>query len=82
MGKAEQNGTFRRTGALNNPPSLLLSALTTLESEHELEGSKISQYLEELQIHYPRLAEKDLRSNSLQDGLFKASYSHVEKLGE
>jgi nucleoside phosphorylase len=82
MGKAEQGGIFQRTGALNNPPSLLLSALTTLESDHELEGNKISQYLEELQIRYPRLAEKYLRSDSLQDILFKASYGHVEKQGQ
>ncbi|KAF7520540.1 hypothetical protein G7054_g12730 [Neopestalotiopsis clavispora] len=79
MGKAEQRGKFRRTGALNHPPTLLLIALTKLKVDHELEGSKISQYLKELQIRYPRLAEKYLRSNSLQDVLFKANYGHVEK---
>ncbi|KAF7516377.1 hypothetical protein G7054_g14183 [Neopestalotiopsis clavispora] len=66
-------------GPLNNPPTSLRTALTKLKTDHELEGSKISQYLEELQIRYPRLAKKYLRSDSLQDVLFKASYGHIEK---
>lgn len=79
MGKAERGGTFRRTGALNNPPTLLLTAVTKLKTNHELRGSKIAQYLEELQARYPRLATKYLRSDSLQDILFKASYDHVDQ---
>ncbi|KAH7014465.1 uncharacterized protein B0I36DRAFT_436433 [Microdochium trichocladiopsis] len=81
MGKAEQGGTFRRTGVLNNPPTLLLATLTKLETAHELEGSKIPQYLQELQERYPRLAAKYLRSDSMQDVLFKASYNHEVKQG-
>lgn len=50
MGKAERGGTFRRTGALNNPPTLLLTAVTKWKTNHELRGSKIAQYLEELQV--------------------------------
>ncbi|KAF7534098.1 hypothetical protein G7054_g6514 [Neopestalotiopsis clavispora] len=66
-------------GPLNNPPTSLRTALTKLKTDHELEGSKISQYLEELQIRYPRLAEKYLQSDSLQDVLCKASYGYIEK---
>ncbi|KAF3007279.1 hypothetical protein E8E14_000430 [Neopestalotiopsis sp. 37M] len=79
MGKAEHGGKFRRIGALNNPPTSLRTALAKLKTDHELEGSKISQYLEELQVRYPRLAKKYLRSDFLQDVLFKASYGHIEK---
>lgn len=78
MGKAEQGGTFRRTGALNNPPALLLSALTKVKSDHDLIGSKIPQYLEQLEQKYPQKAAKYLRLDSLRDVLFKASYHHVE----
>lgn len=79
MGKAEQGGTFRRTGALNNPPNLLLSALTTLESDNEMKGTIIPEYLNQIKQDWPRLVAKYLRSESLQDVLFKASHGHVEK---
>jgi nucleoside phosphorylase len=79
FGKAKEGGNFERTGWLNNPPTSLLSALTKLETEHELAGSKIPEYLEELKEKWPRLAAKYLRSDSLDDVLFKADYSHVSE---
>ena len=48
FGKAEQGGSFKRTGSLNSPPSALLTALTKLETEHEMNGPKIPQYLDDL----------------------------------
>ena len=77
LGKAKQGDNFERTGSLNNPPSSLLTALTKLETEHELNGSKIREYLDELKQKWPRLALKYLRSDSLEDVLFKADYGHV-----
>lgn len=81
FGKAKDGGNFERTGSLNNPPTSLLTALTKLETEHELTGSKIPEYLEELRQKWPKLAQRYLRSDSLKDVLFKADYSHAsEKL--
>ncbi|KAF5639627.1 ankyrin repeat [Fusarium sp. NRRL 52700] len=79
LGKAHQGGKFERTGALNSPPNALLAALTMVESEHDLTGSRIPEYLEELQKRWPRLAPKYLRSDSLKDQLFKANYAHINK---
>ncbi|ETS82755.1 hypothetical protein PFICI_04631 [Pestalotiopsis fici W106-1] len=79
MGKAEQGGSFRRTGALNNPPTLLLTALARLETDHELHGTKIPQYMEELKERYPRMAAQYLKLDDLQDILFKAGYDHVDQ---
>ncbi|KAK8047862.1 hypothetical protein PG996_015926 [Apiospora saccharicola] len=79
MGKAEQGGKFTRTGALNNPPSLLLTAIGQLESLQEFEGSKIPEILETIKERYPRLATKYLRSGHFKDNLFKASYNHVDE---
>ncbi|KAF5677126.1 ankyrin repeat protein [Fusarium circinatum] len=79
LGKAHQGGTFERTGALNSPPNALLAALTMVESEHDLTGSRIPDYLEELEKKWPRLAPKYLRSDSLKDQLFKANYRHVSE---
>ncbi|RYP18976.1 hypothetical protein DL767_009724 [Monosporascus sp. MG133] len=78
-GKAKEDGRFERTGALDNPPTSLLTALTKLETEHELTGSKIPEYLDALAEKWPKLAPKYLRSESLEDVLFKADYSHVNK---
>ncbi|KAJ4859780.1 ankyrin repeats (3 copies) domain-containing protein [Trichoderma breve] len=46
MGKAKENGSFERTGSLNNPPASLLTALSKLETEHELLDS-----LEDILFH-------------------------------
>ena len=62
FGKTGQGGTFKRTGALNRPPSELLTALTKLEREHAMRGSKIPQYLEALKKNWPKLAPKYTRS--------------------
>jgi nucleoside phosphorylase len=77
FGKAKQGGNFERTGSLNSPPSQLLTALTKLETEHELSGSKIPEHLDELKQRWPRLAPKYLRFDSHGDVLFKANYDHV-----
>ncbi|KIW65253.1 hypothetical protein PV04_07527 [Phialophora macrospora] len=79
MGKAKAGGKFERTGALNNPPNALLSALAKLETEHDLSGSKIPEYLEELKHKYPRAAKKYLKHDSMQDVLFRADYDHVNE---
>ncbi|KAJ5935976.1 hypothetical protein N7454_005274 [Penicillium verhagenii] len=76
LGKTKE-GSFERTGSLNNPPTWLITALTKLETEHELTGSKIPEYLLQLKDKWPRLANKYLRSDLLEDVLFKATYSHV-----
>jgi nucleoside phosphorylase len=78
--KTEQGGIFKRTRALNQPPTELLAALTKLEKEHDIKGSKIPTYLKELKKNWPKLALKYTRSKSLKDVLFKADYKHVEKL--
>ena len=78
FGKTEQGGIFKRTGALNRPPTELLAALTKLEKEHAMKGSKIPQYLEELEKNWPRLVPKYIRSEFLKDVLFRADYNHVK----
>ncbi|KAI8633129.1 hypothetical protein F5Y19DRAFT_290242 [Xylariaceae sp. FL1651] len=78
LGKEGIGGKFTRTGSLNKPPDLLLSAISTLQSEHDLEESKISSYLSEMAAKYPKLAPRYLRSESLEDILFKPAYDHIE----
>lgn len=77
FGKAENGGHFRRTGALNNPPNILLTALTKLETMYEMRGSKIPEYLDGLKQKWPNLVPKYLRSDAMEDVLFRADYGHV-----
>ena len=76
MGKAEKHGNFKRTGALNNPPSALLTALAKLETKHEMQRSQIHQYLDDLGKKWPNLVPKYTRFNSLQDPLSTPDSSH------
>jgi nucleoside phosphorylase len=76
FGKAEKYGEFKRTGALNNPPSALLTALTKLETKREMNGSKIPQYLDDLEKNWPNLVPKYTRSASLEDPLFEPDLSY------
>lgn len=79
FGKAKQGDKFEQTGFLNSPPIALRTALTKLKTKHEMKGSMISQYLKDLKTNWPMLADKYTRSESLEDVLFRADYSHVEQ---
>jgi nucleoside phosphorylase len=77
MGKAKAGGKFELAGALNNPPRVLLAALGKLKVDHEIVGTKVPEYLRGMVQKWPRLSEY-LRSDALEDVLFKATYPHVE----
>ncbi|KAK6536600.1 hypothetical protein TWF281_000827 [Arthrobotrys megalospora] len=66
MGKTEGGGKFRRTGALNSPPSIFLTAVGKLESTHELYGTKISEYLDAFKETFPQ-ASAYVWNKSLKD---------------
>ncbi|PVH92335.1 kinase-like protein [Periconia macrospinosa] len=69
-GKATASG-FERTGFLNAPPQVLLSAVAKVRA-HELRGkSKVSEYMSKLE-HIPRFQ----RSKTGPDVLFDAGYDH------
>ncbi|KAK2593679.1 hypothetical protein QQS21_008622 [Conoideocrella luteorostrata] len=80
LGKATEGGSFLRTGSLTSPPASLRTALTKLKTEHEMVGSKIPDYLKELEEKYPRLAAKYVRSESLEDPMTPGGAS--DSLGE
>ena len=56
-GKTAQ-GKFERTGLLNKPPQVLLSAVSAMEKKHMMGESKISEYLADMLRKYPRMREK------------------------
>ncbi|MCJ1311502.1 hypothetical protein MMC25_005174 [Agyrium rufum] len=81
LGIAQEGNNFRRIGALNKAPDALRTAITKLEAQHEIYGfdAGILAILEDVQSKQPSLAARYLRSENLQDILFRAGYEHASK---
>ncbi|KAF6815038.1 g-protein beta wd-40 repeats containing [Colletotrichum musicola] len=77
-GKTVQDGEFQRTGSLNSPPQVLLTALGRLQAEHMAEDSRIPQYLSELVQKSPkRMKKKFIYQGSSNDCLYQPEYEHI-----
>ena len=79
LGKAEEGGKFKRIGSLNVPPMSLLTAVTKLQTKHQMSGSRIPDFLDEMRQKYPKIDPAFLWTDSLKDVRFKASCSHISK---
>ncbi|OAL55722.1 purine and uridine phosphorylase [Pyrenochaeta sp. DS3sAY3a] len=71
FGKTEPSG-FLRTGALNNPPALLLSAVSTLRANHYREMCSLLPYVDKIGRR-----KRFKRTSTGPDVLFEATYNHV-----
>jgi nucleoside phosphorylase len=67
FGKIEEGKKFRRTGSLNNPPSVLLTAVTEMETTSDMEESKIPQHLRHLEEKWPKMVSWYARPPPLKD---------------
>ncbi|KAI9786931.1 MAG: hypothetical protein M1839_005162 [Geoglossum umbratile] len=77
FGKTVREGRFKRTGSLNRPPDVLLTALSHLESKHMTEGPELMKYLSEMLERYPRLATRFARPDVQYDLLYDTEYDHI-----
>jgi nucleoside phosphorylase len=77
FGKTTKGAKFERTGALNRPPAVLMTALSKLETIHERDGSKIGEHLRGMATRYPRLGRKYATRPAGEDILFVAEYDHI-----
>lgn len=75
LGKALSGGQFQRTGMLNRPPKILLTALATLQAHHLTEDSRIVEFISNIQVKTPRRAANFARP-SQEDCLYQADYEH------
>ncbi|KAF7171284.1 hypothetical protein CNMCM6106_005681 [Aspergillus hiratsukae] len=75
LGKALSGGQFQRTGMLNRPPKILLTALATLQAHHLTEDSRILEFISNIQVKTPRRAANFARP-SQEDFLYQAEYEH------
>ena len=78
FGKMERGGVFRRTGTLNKPPRVLLTALAGLQARHEVEGSNILKTLAEMLVNRPNMAKNFGYPGRKNDWLFEADYDHID----
>ncbi|KAJ6028826.1 hypothetical protein N7540_004402 [Penicillium herquei] len=77
-GKTVNGGHFERTGALNKPPPVLLTALAKLQAEHMLTPSRIPALLSEAVARNPGMREKFAYRGEDQDILFDSEYDHTD----
>ncbi|GFF24720.1 hypothetical protein IFM46972_01153 [Aspergillus udagawae] len=78
-GKAIGDGVFERTGTLNKPPMLLLTAVSKLQAQHRIEGSSRMLWLiDEMTSKYPQMRPRYAPRGSRSDVLFEADYDHRE----
>ncbi|KAI9661783.1 MAG: hypothetical protein M1821_009022 [Bathelium mastoideum] len=71
IGKSSPSGT-KRTGFLNTPPRILLTAVSKLRADHDLGRSHISNYISALE-RFPKFSRKQ----ASDDILFERAYYHV-----
>jgi nucleoside phosphorylase len=55
FGKTVVQGVFERTGMLNKPPQILLTAIARLQADQMMEPSRIPKFLSDMIATYPRM---------------------------
>ncbi|KAJ5652176.1 hypothetical protein N7507_009602 [Penicillium longicatenatum] len=77
FGKQLADGSFQSISALNRPPRSLLSALSKLKAEHEMEDNKIMHYVTEMLDKYPMMRKKGYsHPDPASDRIFRSEYLH------
>lgn len=77
-GKTVAGGCFERTGILNKPPTVLLTAISKLQADHCLEPNKISDLLSKVGAMSPSMKDKFAYLGEDKDRLFDSEYDHLE----
>ncbi|KAI8300786.1 hypothetical protein K4K59_001358 [Colletotrichum sp. SAR11_240] len=78
-GKTGKHEEFKRTGSLNAPPTVLLTAVGSVETNHSLGESDIPHFLAEAaeKIPKPKIRQKYVYQGEENDCLFHSEYEHV-----
>jgi nucleoside phosphorylase len=76
FGKTVQDGKFTRTGSLNRPPDVLLTALAKLRAKHMMGDHEFLRYLSEMVMRHPNMRTKFTYQGTQHDRLYEAEYDH------
>ena len=77
FGKTVAQGVFERTGRLNSPPQILLTAIARLQADHMMGTSRISDFLSQMIATYPEMSAKFTYRGREQDRLFDAALDNT-----
>jgi len=69
---------FEQTGMLNQPPQVLLRALSKLQANHLIEESQIPRFLSEMQAKLGHKASNFARPKQ-KDQLYHTDYDHIKQ---
>jgi nucleoside phosphorylase len=75
-GKTVREGRFERIGSLNQPPDVLLRAISSVKATQMMEGPTFPGYLLEVGNRFPPLRFACMPPVSPTDQLFEADYNH------
>jgi nucleoside phosphorylase len=78
FGRTVQDKAFERTGSLDAPPPMLLTALNKLNALHERKGHQIASSVEQMVHQNPRLKRKYQRPDPSTDVLYEATFIHAD----
>ncbi|KAL7928620.1 nucleoside phosphorylase domain-containing protein [Trichoderma chlorosporum] len=81
FGKTIQNQSFQTTGFLNQPPTVLRTAMAGLRSQYETEGHEYEAIIREILDKRPRLRKKYTRPDPNSDKLYRSDFVHPETDG-
>lgn len=76
FGKTIQDQSFRTTGFLNQPPAVLLTAVTVLSGQYESDGHNLERDISNILEKKPRLRKAYGRPDPKSDRLYKSGIIH------
>jgi len=76
FGKAIQNQDFRPTGFLDQPPTVLRTAVSGLKAYYEIEGHRLKEDISDVLERNPKLRQKYKRPDPSSDRLYQSFVTH------
>jgi nucleoside phosphorylase len=76
FGKTIQDQSFKTTGFLNQPPTVLRTAMNGLKAQYEIDGHELEKAINDILEKRPRLRKKYLRPDLSTDRLYLSYVTH------
>jgi len=76
FGKMIQDQSFQPTGFLNQPPTVLRTAVNGLKAQYEGEGHQLEEAINSILEKKPRLRQKYKRPDPSSDRLYQSAITH------
>ena len=76
FGKTIQDRSFRQTGFLNQPPTVLRTAVSGLKAQYESDGHQLEEAINKILEKKSRLRKRYKRPDSASDRLYQSRFIH------